>query len=278
MYGVGLVCVAALLLRGYEYYMLPLVERPHSVWHNYLKPGGLWGHGLGIWGSTLMLLLFLYSARKRQLFGLRFGKIRYWLNVHIVFGITGPIFVTLHTAFKVGGIVSISYYSMVAVMLSGFIGRYIYVQIPRALSGEELTLKEMVERRKSIEVILSKKFRLRKSLLDKINALGQGEASGKGFGVLLVILKDDLAGRFKTWALKRELRASAPGLSHEEMQAIFRTIRGKTLLERKMAILSSVQSVFHYWHIVHKPFAYVMIIIMFVHVGVTILFGYRWIF
>ncbi len=40
----------------------------------------------------------------RHALGLRFGKIRNWLNIHIFFGIMGPIFVTLHTAFKFGEI------------------------------------------------------------------------------------------------------------------------------------------------------------------------------
>jgi len=36
--------------------------------------------------------------------------------------------------------------------------------------------------------------------------------------------------------------------------------------------------VFHLWHVVHRPFAYVMVVIMFVHIAVTVAFGYRWIF
>ena len=122
LYAVALAGAVLLASYGYRYYVMPIIQRPHSPQHEYLKPGGLWGHGVGILGSSMMLLLFLYSARKRQLFGLRMGKIRYWLNIHIFFGIMGPVFVTLHTSFKFGGIVSISYFSMLAVMFSGFIG------------------------------------------------------------------------------------------------------------------------------------------------------------
>lgn len=112
-------------------------------YHPNMKPGGVWGHGVGILGSAMLLLLFLYSARKRNKFGLRFGKIGQWLNIHIFLGIMGPILVTLHTSFKFGGIVSVSYFSMLAVMLSGFVGRYLYVQIPRSLSGDELSMKKL---------------------------------------------------------------------------------------------------------------------------------------
>jgi hypothetical protein len=34
----------------------------------------------------------------------------------------------------------------------------------------------------------------------------------------------------------------------------------------------------HHWHVFHKPFAYVMLFIMVLHVGVTVAFGYTWIF
>src|SRR6185503_19373286 len=47
------------------------------------------------------------------------------------------------SSFKVGGLVSISFWSMVAVALSGVFGRYLYLQIPRTRAGEELTLAEV---------------------------------------------------------------------------------------------------------------------------------------
>jgi len=59
---------------------------------------------------------------------------------------------------------------------------------------------------------------------------------------------------------------------------MIRLAREKAILTRKRAFLKSMQSVFHYWHVAHKPFAYVMVVIMFVHILAAITFGYRWIF
>jgi hypothetical protein len=39
-----------------------------------------------------------------------------------------------------------------------------------------------------------------------------------------------------------------------------------------------MQNLFRYWHVAHLPFAFVMLIIMIIHVGVTLTFGYHWIF
>ena len=45
-----------------------------------------------------------------------------------------------------------------------------------------------------------------------------------------------------------------------------------------MRRLESIRSVFHWWHVVHKPFAVIMLIIMVVHVIVAVSLGYRWVF
>jgi hypothetical protein len=39
-----------------------------------------------------------------------------------------------------------------------------------------------------------------------------------------------------------------------------------------------MQKLFKYWHVAHLPFALVMLVIMVVHVAVSIVFGYTWIF
>ncbi|MFQ5823041.1 MAG: hypothetical protein ACE5JB_03200 [bacterium] len=270
----------AVAVKGYDYYRLPLEDRPHSSLHAFWKPSGVWGHGLGILGSSMMLLLFLYSARKRNLFGLRFGKIRYWLNIHIFLGIMGPIFVTLHTSFKFGGIVAISYYSMIAVMLSGFMGRYLYVQIPRALSGDELSIKEMEEKNKLMSRTLVEKYQLNRQILNQIQAIS-GVKSGqrlKRFSAIWSIFKNDLFRSFRIRALKKEIYYQKVNLPKQEINNLIEIVKQKSLLLRKMALLSTIQPIFHYWHVFHKPFAFVMIIIMIVHVMVTLLFGYRWIF
>jgi len=39
-----------------------------------------------------------------------------------------------------------------------------------------------------------------------------------------------------------------------------------------------MQQLFKYWHVAHLPFAIIMLIILIIHVGVTLTFGYKWIF
>ncbi|MFQ5638381.1 MAG: hypothetical protein ACE5IR_10355 [bacterium] len=280
LYTSGFVFIAMVAAKGFEYYNLPLEQRPHFPLHNTLKPGGVWGHGLGIMGSAMLLLLFIYSARKRQFLKFRSGKIRHWLNIHIFFGIMGPLLITLHTSFKFGGIVSVSYYSMLAVMLSGFVGRYLYVQIPRALSGDELSFQEMEEQNRHLARLLIDEYHVEPQLLAQIQSFAgvNNGVDARGLSVLLLILKNDLTRPFKIRALRKKLRRESRHLPADKINHLIRMINQKTILARKMALLSTVQPLFHYWHVVHKPFAYVMVIIMFLHIAVTLLFGYRWIF
>jgi hypothetical protein len=42
--------------------------------------------------------------------------------------------------------------------------------------------------------------------------------------------------------------------------------------------LQTMQTLFKYWHVAHLPFALIMLVIMVIHVAITIVFGYKWIF
>jgi hypothetical protein len=135
------VVFAAIVNYGYAYYKISMEERYFHPEHAALKPSGLLGHGMGIIGSLFMILgVSLYMARKRYRIFSRLGFLKHWLEFHIFLCTLGPILVLFHTSFKFGGIVAISFWSMVAVFLSGVIGRFIYIQIPRTIEGRELIL------------------------------------------------------------------------------------------------------------------------------------------
>jgi hypothetical protein len=42
--------------------------------------------------------------------------------------------------------------------------------------------------------------------------------------------------------------------------------------------LQKMQTFFKYWHVAHLPFALIMLVIALVHMGVSLFFGYNWIF
>ena len=158
-----------LVYKGYAYYNTSLEERFYQSDHELLKPNGLLGHGMGIIGSFLMVAgVSIYMLRKRWGVLSRLGKLKYWLEFHIFLCTLGPILILFHTSFKIGGIVSISFWSMIAVVVSGVIGRFIYIQIPRTIEGRELSLIEVRGMKTDIRDILVTKYKLEKDSLDTI--------------------------------------------------------------------------------------------------------------
>jgi len=268
-----------LVWRGIDYYSADLKDRPRMEQHHSWKPGGIIGHGLGVVGSALMLILLLYSLRKRAKFLRKAGDIRWWLNYHIWMGITGPLLVTFHTSFKFGGIVAVSFWSMAAVALSGVLGRYIYLQIPRAQSGLALSAAELSALEKKFRDTLLITFALPEEILRKIDSITPSQTIMEkgGMAALIYPLTADLTLPAKLRSVKAELQA-AGGFTGGQLKAILATVKEQADFRRKTAYLQTAMKLLHHWHIIHRPFAAVMLIIMLVHVVVTVLFGYKWIF
>src|SRR3972149_5148655 len=93
--------------------------------------------------AAILLLLAPGEPHSAQPLARRGGPLGRWLDVHIFFGLVGPALVILHSAFKVQGLVALSFWSMIAVAASGVLGRYLYLQIPRNLQGDALDLKAL---------------------------------------------------------------------------------------------------------------------------------------
>jgi hypothetical protein len=101
--------------------------------------GSLFGHLIGVLGFLLMLMTeTLYTLRKRSRKG-RWGRMQSWLQFHIYTGLVGPYMVLLHTSWKFNGLAGAVTLLTILIVISGFVGRYIYTRIPRSLEGIELS-------------------------------------------------------------------------------------------------------------------------------------------
>jgi membrane protein YdbS with pleckstrin-like domain len=264
---------------GYSYYLTPIEERFFHPSHEILKPSGILAHGLGIIGSLMMLVgVALYIVRKRVKAFSRLGAVKNWLELHIFLCSVGPVLVLFHTAFKFGGIVALSFWCMVAVVISGIIGRFIYVQIPRSIRGNEYTMEELKILNQSFGEKLKNEFNLNDSLLNKLEYFVSIKIykSPNLFSIIPLTIKDHFVNKKILNELKSELRREK--LSEKSLKQIISICNSKLVLSRKISLLNSVNEMFRYWHIIHLPFAIVMLLIMVIHVGVTVAFGYRWIF
>jgi hypothetical protein len=279
LYILSLVILLYYIYDGLSYYMTPLMERPHHPLHQNVKPGGIRGHGLGILGTMMMLLLLFYTLRKKNIIFKGVGKIGDWLDFHIFLGIMGPLFVILHTSFKLNGIVAISFWSMILVALSGILGRYLYLQIPRNISGHEVNLKELENTNENILNHIETNYSIDRTLVSKFETMIVGKLypDKSELATLISFLLADIFRFFRINKIRKILRRTTR-LSKKQIKILLSLMKRKAYIHRRLILWNKIHQLFHYWHVFHKPFAFIMYIIMMVHVALTIVFGYTWIF
>ena len=260
---ITLVVTAYLVYTGFSYYNTPMEERFFHPRHNWFKPSGIYGQGLGVIGTLMILVgVSLYIARKRYNFMGKYIRLKYLLEFHIFLCTLGPILVLFHTTFKFGGIVSVAFWSMVAVVASGVAGRFIYNQIPRTIEGRALSLNELNEMKTNLAVVLHQRFNLASNTIEIVTDLMSAENS--------------LENSKKLGYLRRTLNRR--DLPKTDRKAILKLVKKEIKLNKRIARLQKMQQLFKYWHVAHMPFALIMLVVVVIHVGVTLAFGYKWIF
>ncbi len=252
---------------GYDYYSLPIEERFYSPQYNWFKPSGLFGHGLGILGTAMILFgVVMYMVAKKYRIFEGFIRLKYLLEFHIFLCTLGPILIIFHTSFKFGGIVSIAFWSMVAVVLSGVIGRFIYIQIPRSKEGRELSLQEAKNTQNQVvesSQSLAENFKIVQEMVSNHDLY-------KNFGPLASFR------RFLALISVRRKLAQEQ-ITKREKRALVKLIRQQWKISRRLHHMGQMQKLLKHWHIAHKPFALIMLAIVVVHVAITVGLGYTWI-
>jgi len=276
---VGISVTILLAINGYQYYTTPLEERFFSTDHILLKPSGAWGHGFGIIGTVMMVVgVGVYMIRKRYRKFFNVGYLKHWLEFHIFLCSVGPVLVLYHTAFKFGGIVSVSFWSMVLVVLSGVVGRFIYLQIPRSIEGQELSINELNSMKEKLAL------RIRTVLSEDIATLAGFERISSSDRYKSFKLSTSIGFFIRDYFSTKQLmrlfrkRMKLIGLNKSEREELIDAAKSEIVIARRIALLRTFQKLFHMWHLFHLPFAISMFVIMVIHVIVTIVFGYKWIF
>lgn len=260
-------------VQGLDYYLTPLAERAYSPMHDTFKPAGDAGRLLGIAGTLMILVgVVMYGARKRLTYLHRIGKLKYWLEIHIFLCTLGPFLILLHTSLRIGGIVSIAFWSMMVVVLSGLFGRYVYTRIPKTINGRFLTLKAVEQERDRLFERLSGVTGLTHADLIELTAERKRAEPRRLIGAIVIAIRLDRARRREIKRLRRVFAArKLPRANREGLESLIRT---RFQLEQQMALLLPFQRLFRYWHLLHLPLAIVMLLVVVAHVIVAALFGY----
>lgn len=261
-------------LNGRQYYATPLAVRGYAQGHKLLRPSGPVGQTFGVVGAAMMLMPFFYMLRKRLKVLKGAGTLKGWLEAHLFCGIVGPVLVTFHTSFKFNGIVSAAYWSMVIVVLSGFIGRYLYVRIPRSIRGHELSRTELDARAEELRVELAETL-TSPAAFARLDAF-ERELQGRRLSFFDLFVGELRLGR-RLKSLDRDLERE--GLSADARVTAQRLATERSVLLRRLAYLQRTKQLFELWHVFHLPLVYLMLVIVTAHVGITLYMGYvpfRW--
>ena len=248
---------------------------------SFLSPEDGIGYYLGIIGGSMMLLLALYSFRKKYRFMRNWGPIRYWFSSHMMMGVLGPVLILFHANFSLGSTNStLAMLSMLIVASSGLVGRYFYKKIHYGLYGRHASLNELKDMVKLNKGRIGKNLKLRSKSVERLARFER--LSLKDVGILMSIIRlpfVTLWSKLVLWSVGRELKILLK--RYKKRKDIDKNTYKKA---RKMArqqlkvYLSSVSQLsgftayvklFSIWHHLHLPLFIILILTGIVHVVVV---------
>lgn len=110
----------------------------------YYTPEEGFGYWIGLVGGVMMLLAFAYTAFKYVAVLRTRAVMKYWLTVHVLFGIGGPVLIIVHSTFHIGSVNGgVALISMLLVLMSGIMGRFLYSKTHFGLGGTKARAKDL---------------------------------------------------------------------------------------------------------------------------------------
>lgn len=241
----------------------------------YITPERGLGYLLGIIGGSMMLLLLLYPARKRLRWLSFIGTVKRWFQAHMLLGVLGPICILFHANFSLGATNSnVALWSMIVVAASGLIGRYFYARIHHGLHGRRAThaeltataqqlrqhnhagtfLPDLAPRLDAIEAQL-----LRSAAPWLIRPFLLRWRHWRGTRTMHRYIRSALAVAAQESATlathRRRLRTTACNYVERRLHAA-----------RRVGELESFERLFSWWHVLHLPLFFMLLIAGIVHV------------
>lgn len=245
----------------------------------YFKAGDDVGYWLGVAGGLMMLTLFTYPLRKHFRFMHRLGKVKWWLVMHMVLGIAGPLLILVHSTFHIGSLnAGVALWSMVIVALSGVVGRFIYMRVNRGLHGEQTTLRELQVRAGLDQSETRSRLHFAPAVEARLLAFEEREL--KAPPRWRTYLRQVLLLRWQRWHAYRqclsELHQAIDRVAHKRQwdatERARRERQARKLVDRylgnvvRVAQFTAYERVFALWHVAHVPFVYLLILSAAFHV------------
>ena len=246
---------------------------------HYINPEEGLGYWLGIIGGSLMLLLIVYPSGKKSTLLRRFGLVKHWFRIHMIIGLVGPALILYHCNFSVHALNSkVALYSMLAVTVSGLIGRYFYTRIHRGLYGKRASIEELrteiadaLGNSRGLAAILPKFIADLHAVSEKLI----GDEFTKAISMrhsLSWVLKYYVVRVRLYLGINREIRekSSSNGIVRQNTRSLRKSANAyaarQVKLMRQVAQLAFYERLFSLWHVFHMPLFLLLIVAALFHV------------
>ena len=260
--------IAALLVAAWQFSRMSFFQAGDDV-----------GYWLGVTGGVMMVLLFSYPMRKHFSFSRNWGRVKWWFVAHMFLGVGGPLLILVHSTFRVGSLnAAVALYSMVAVAVSGVIGRFIFARVNRGLHGEKAGLRDLQTRAGMEEADARSRLSFAPAVETRLIAFEQKELKASvGWltytrQVFWLPLQQWLTYRACVSDLRCTLQNLATSEQWSQVDLIKREKYASALVWQylhavtRVAQFTAYSRLFSLWHVAHIPFVYLLVISAVVHV------------
>ena len=217
------------------------------------NPGDQLSTYCGLIGTGLMVIAAIYPIFRRIKLFRWFASNTMWFDFHIMAGTIGPMFIALHSVVRLDSWVSAAFWSMVIVVLSGFLGRYLYTQVPELASGvelEELDHERFFQmHRPRLTVPMAE---IDRELSEQRIKAQRVASSPSMMRALWWLLFQDVGRIPKTWA--RRGRLAQLGVDRRTRRDLARRAARMIVIARRQVVAPKAQMLLHSWKKVHVPF------------------------
>jgi hypothetical protein len=220
-------------------------------------PGDQLSTWTGAIGTGLMIIAAIYPIFRR------IGMFRWiasntmWFDFHLMAGTVGPMFVGLHSALRLDSWVSAAFWSMVITVVSGFLGRYLYTQVPELSSGVEL--EELDHERafqKARPILTVPMAEIDRELAEQRAKAHRVAMSPSILRALWWLLFQDIGRIPRTWA--RRGRLAQLGVDRHTRKDLARRAARMIVIARRQVVAPKAQLLLHSWKKVHVPFTIIL--------------------
>ena len=237
------------------------------------------GYWLGVAGGCAMLVVFTYPMRKRIRLMRAWGAAKPWFVVHMMCGIGGPLIVLVHSGFHIGSInAGVAMFSMLVVAASGIAGRFIYVRIHHGLSGAHWTLDELQALIGNNDEQVHSRLAFAPGVEERLHAFRrdlahpEAGAAARIGAFLTAAIRAHLVRKRCRHELMIALEARAAAAGWDRSQYRRALAKSTQLVDhyldavRRAAQLATYERVFSWWHVLHLPLVWLLVLSSITHV------------